>query len=372
MPSGTSDDIICLPGRSRPVRGGQPDCKRKYKPVREYSDILPSQQSKRPRAEATPLSCAKETVSMKPILSRDRYEQAHWQKMLQVDANSQMRPRSVGSMTQDYTDIDTDTPSWPSSPFNRSQAFEQYQSQQSYRQPDDGSGIGSFTLTPAQSIQFAAFAPSETSTRRGDHTRTNSRLIASSPAFNFSSSPAHTSPRKYANDTISISSSSASVRAVNTRQEQKLKNLQKILDQIGSCSICWFADQNPGAKHTAFGCIEREKYLGNGFFQFKKAMKFTKVKICYFCVVPAAIQTSHPEGPQGGCRYDDIVKPLAFMIFDQPLVRRAVFSLMDLPESHFLNINEYARWLAQQGHAPGSLVNALEVILLLGQLKRVV
>jgi hypothetical protein len=156
------------------------------------------------------------------------------------------------------------------------------------------------------------------------------------------------------------------------RQEQKLKNLQKILDQIDHCSICWLADQNPGDKHTAFGCSEREKYLGNGFFQFKKAMKFTKVKICYLCVVPAAIRTSHPHGPQGGCRYDDMVKPLAFMVFDQPLVRRAIFSLMDLSESHFLNINEYAQWLAQQGHAPGSLVNALEVILLLGELKRVV
>jgi hypothetical protein len=201
----------------------------------------------------------------------------------------------------------------------------------------------------------------------------NSRApaIESSPVLSFSSSPIPSIAG--GNNTLPspFQSYSTSIRDSNVRQETKLKSLERLLEQIKPCSACWFHNRNPESDHTAFRCPEFGELLGASFNAFKKAMVFPKVvKTCYLCVVPPSIPSGHPNGLRAGCNFDDIIKPLAYLIYEETETRKAVLGQLGLHGNHFHDLRAYAGWMAQPGHTIGSL-NALEVILALGRLKGV-
>jgi len=70
------------------------------------------------------------------------------------------------------------------------------------------------------------------------------------------------------------------------------------------------------------------------------------------------------------CKYDDLLKPLLFLIYDDPDVRKHVFEELGIAPNQFSNMTQYSQWLGHSEGAADMLYNALEVILAYLHLRR--
>jgi hypothetical protein len=96
---------------------------------------------------------------------------------------------------------------------------------------------------------------------------------------------------------------------------------------------------------------------------FRASLRFLpNSRMCFKCCEPQHPPFDHPKGVIG-CKYNDVVKPLAYVIFKNEQLRKKVFGKMQLPANQFSLIADYQKWLVQRQGVPGSMVNIHEVIL---------
>ena len=231
-------------------------------------------------------------------------------------------------------------------------------------------------LPPNRSYNLTLQHSNKSRTAAGpSHRPTQAQGYPSSPILSFPTSPspqpsinAHRpmAHRPIAHRTIEAHSSSA--RQARTSDDEKFDYFKALLPQIGTCVTCWLYGENPTRPHTAFTCHNGDK-LGEAFVAgFKSQLKFTgEAKICYFCVLPWRINTTHASKQNyKPCAYQDIIKPLAFLVYQSPQLRKEVFGHLGLGEGHFRSMGAYIDWLCQFG--PGSLLNIHEVVIATGKL----
>lgn len=143
------------------------------------------------------------------------------------------------------------------------------------------------------------------------------------------------------------------------------EKLLQAVEQAMPCSLCWLFGDNkypPGPFHRAFTC-PWEIIKSPPYATFKAGVRFDKgFFLCYVCCIPHLPPFDHPKGSQG-CTFDDVIKPIAFLVFSHDELRAAVFSKLGLPANYFDSINSYKAWLGQIQGTPGALYNIHEVLL---------
>lgn len=95
--------------------------------------------------------------------------------------------------------------------------------------------------------------------------------------------------------------------------------------------------------------------------RFKTLIKFPNNLVCFKCAVPRQ-EAFKPEMCQfGKCLYPDILKPLAFLIFESPQLRQAIFSFLVVDVNDFPTLALYAVWLGTRPRGAQSLLNILDI-----------
>ena len=117
------------------------------------------------------------------------------------------------------------------------------------------------------------------------------------------------------------------------------------------------------APHKLFSCsVSRDIF--RSFKPFRSQIRYSQPGICYRCGVPTSERFDHPfrsKGADPTCKYDDILKPLAFAVFSIPSLRDIV-----IPEAggclrDFPSIGDYAKWLGEVPTGLQSMSNLWEV-----------
>jgi hypothetical protein len=146
-----------------------------------------------------------------------------------------------------------------------------------------------------------------------------------------------------------------------------------LTDFNGRCTICHF-HRSGNAGHATIHCpsdtIGPTSVYRNSF---RSAIILPPGLACYLCGVPFAPPTNHAL-PQPSpatidptlCPNPDLLKPLAWLIFDTAAVKGLVFAEVGLPLT--TTLAAYCQWLAQT--RVGGLLNLYEIIVAYRTLRR--
>ena len=150
--------------------------------------------------------------------------------------------------------------------------------------------------------------------------------------------------------------------ACSLRKVQKELVLFRFLqEREGMCIVHSLVGAN--ATHKFFSCSASRKIF-QSFKAFRSQIHYSQHGICYRCGVLTSDRFDHPLRTKDGnpaCKYDDILKPLAFAIFSIPPLRDIV-----IPEAcgrplDFRSIGDYAKWLGEVPAGSESMFNLWEV-----------
>jgi hypothetical protein len=70
------------------------------------------------------------------------------------------------------------------------------------------------------------------------------------------------------------------------------------------------------------------------------------------------------------CKYDDLLKPMLFLIYQEPKIRKPVLEALGLDANQFNSIDQYTQWVGLCENNDNMLYNALEVLIVYLHLKR--
>jgi hypothetical protein len=147
--------------------------------------------------------------------------------------------------------------------------------------------------------------------------------------------------------------------------KMRYEKLLDVLKQAMPCSLCWFfsdGEFDPHSHTSAFTC-PRGIMNTPGYRAFRAALRFLPTScMCFKCCEPQHPPFAHPKGTSG-CKYNDVIKPIAYVIFKDDQLRAKVFGKMQMPANRFSCIADYQDWLVQRQENPGSMVNIHEVLL---------
>jgi hypothetical protein len=146
--------------------------------------------------------------------------------------------------------------------------------------------------------------------------------------------------------------------------EDRAGRLLDALKQAMPCSLCWlFSDgaYELNSHDSAFYC-PRNIMNTPGYHAFKTLEFLPNSRMCYKCCEPQWRPFSHPKGTSG-CTYNDVIKPIAYVIFEDHRLRGKIFEKMGLPADYVSSIVDYKEWLAKKQTVPGAMHNIHEVIL---------
>jgi hypothetical protein len=160
--------------------------------------------------------------------------------------------------------------------------------------------------------------------------------------------------------------SNANIFARKEKDSQaRYKQLLYVLKQAASCSLCWlFSDAKfDHLPHRSAYTCPRNIMDTLEYGTFRSRLRFMpNSRMCWKCCEPQHPPFDHPKGTDG-CKYNDVVKPIAYVIFQDDQLRAKVFGKMQMPANRFSSISNYRDWLVQRQGAPGSMVNIHEVLL---------
>jgi hypothetical protein len=87
-----------------------------------------------------------------------------------------------------------------------------------------------------------------------------------------------------------------------------------------------------------------------------------KLFLCFRCCEPHGKPFEHPAR-SACCTYNDVIKPIAYVIFEDNQLRAAVFEKMKISANRFPSMKEYKAWLGEKQDVAGAMYNIHEVIL---------
>lgn len=106
--------------------------------------------------------------------------------------------------------------------------------------------------------------------------------------------------------------------------------------------------------HTTFKCpsaVIAQNSVYNK--EYRPSFKFPSGLVCWKCAVPYNPPFNHDANSNGSsCIFEDMLKPLAYMIFKSPELRKATFDTLE----------KYAVWLSEKDEDCTTLVKLFEVV----------
>ncbi|KAG6374249.1 hypothetical protein JVT61DRAFT_4263 [Boletus reticuloceps] len=169
-----------------------------------------------------------------------------------------------------------------------------------------------------------------------------------------------------------ISSSSTNVSHVSTHRDipaaslsskfQKEANVSRFLQESeGMCILHILAGDV--ASHRLFTCPIYSTF-SSPYIRFRSNIRYTRTGICYRCAVLTSDRFNHPNRSKTDdvpCKFDDILKPLAFAIFSIPEIRDVVLPAAGVQSPELVSSDDYAKWLGTVPAGPQALFNIWEV-----------
>ncbi|KAH0831423.1 hypothetical protein J3R83DRAFT_14095, partial [Lanmaoa asiatica] len=150
-------------------------------------------------------------------------------------------------------------------------------------------------------------------------------------------------------------------RACSLTKEAKEATLFRFLQECeGTCMLHNVV--NGSASHKLFAC-EAWLTFRASYHSFRSQIRFSARGVCYRCCVPTSQQFDHPFRSKTDdlpCRFDDILKPLSWVLYCLPPLRDVVLDQAGVSPQLFHSSRDYAKWLGEV--RPGS--NALSSNLL--------
>jgi hypothetical protein len=148
---------------------------------------------------------------------------------------------------------------------------------------------------------------------------------------------------------------------------------QFALTYSGLCIFHLLMDLETLTEHSTFN--ECDQHFGHGSYyqSWKENISFA-TKACYRCGVPYK-HLAYCHGDTVGNRcpnegFQELVRPLAFIVFFSPPLRAAVFRFLGIPVDSFHAADQdYARWLGFQSNGSAHLSNLMEIMFAVASLK---
>ncbi|KAG2111477.1 hypothetical protein DEU56DRAFT_919982 [Suillus clintonianus] len=131
---------------------------------------------------------------------------------------------------------------------------------------------------------------------------------------------------------------------------------------VGKCSICLFFSDF--GRHFPYSC-HRGILKTQGYKQYRQQLRFTSNGFCYGCLAPDPVHQNQAQpNPKSkfSCLYDDQLRPLAYVIYDDKPIFKAVCRAMGINSRKFLNRDAYHKWLGQYEPHPEALPNIHELL----------
>jgi hypothetical protein len=157
------------------------------------------------------------------------------------------------------------------------------------------------------------------------------------------------------NDVTSDNAGTLPVDEVST--EQKLQRVLTLAEELSEqCRICWFRGevQRP---HATYRC-PTGVCSGDEWKSFKKNAYFPGRTVCFLCFASFAPPFNHEVPPPGSrysgelCEYPDVLKELAYIIYQDRTARSIVFTKLGVPTP--TTLASYKRFIGRK-HAGGIL-----------------
>lgn len=101
------------------------------------------------------------------------------------------------------------------------------------------------------------------------------------------------------------------------------------------------------ASHKLFKCTLYPNF-SLSYHQFRSHILFSKPGICYRCGVLTSDRFDHPfrsKRDSSVCKFDDILKPLAFAVYSVPSLRDVVIPEAGAHPEDYASAVDYAKWL---------------------------
>ncbi|KIJ09038.1 hypothetical protein PAXINDRAFT_102375 [Paxillus involutus ATCC 200175] len=153
----------------------------------------------------------------------------------------------------------------------------------------------------------------------------------------------------------------ADARACSLPKDKKEQTILKFLQEwAGSCVLHAFIAGH--STHKLFSC-SLYNHFSEGFSPFRSKIRLER-GMCFRCGVPTSPSFDHPfrdKGDTKDCRYDDILKPLSFLIYSVPSIRDVVLQEAGTNQGDFANVQRYAAWIGTTRAGPQGMSNLLEI-----------
>lgn len=118
-------------------------------------------------------------------------------------------------------------------------------------------------------------------------------------------------------------------------------------NNAGTCILHIIAGAN--ASHSLSKCSIFLQF-SPPYRAFRSSIRFSRTGICYRCAVPTSDRFEHPNRSKSDtstCKFDDILKPLAFAVYSISSLRTIVIPEAGAPPEQFPTAEMYARWLGE-------------------------
>jgi hypothetical protein len=201
----------------------------------------------------------------------------------------------------------------------------------------------------------------------GDGGVTVTSSLAPSPPGTQPRSPdftAHPSLSRQTTLTTMGSFSSLNSEGIDDIQNEKLSRILSVVQEaVFECRICWVSRTRSGRPHDTYRC-SRKTCSGGDWVRFKSVVRFPRGKVCFFCFAPFSEPFNHAQAPVNEkqspdqCEYPDVLKELAYIIYEDASLRRSVFE--KLGHSMPSKLNEYVRFIT--GRQSGGIFGLYEVV----------
>ena len=138
-----------------------------------------------------------------------------------------------------------------------------------------------------------------------------------------------------------------------------------IKSHLGVCIFHLLICLEPAFPHETFHDCEYAFGTESPYQQWRKQIRFIG-RICYPCACPyKEPEFGHEEGIGSSCSrtsYQELMKPLAYIVYFAPALKAAVFQYLGLAAEPFVSAEEYAIWLGATSGSLSSMSNLLEIV----------
>lgn len=154
---------------------------------------------------------------------------------------------------------------------------------------------------------------------------------------------------------------SSSIACSLNRMAKERAILQFLQENAGMCILHIITGGD--ASHHLYECPIFSQF-SPPYRTFRSSIRFSKTGICYRCGVLTSDRFQHPNRQKNDslvCKFDDILKPLAFAVYSIPLLKNQVLSEAGVSPENFANPHAFAQWLGGVRSALEGMFNLWEV-----------